>query len=201
MEEQLPPSTVTLYVTHESLHLFTTVLQSGIEIKTTTATDMISFLCQLPGFTADYISHTVETIFLNGTPVDDISLPLTGNAPVLALSAAMPGLAGAIFRKNSIHSALRTKTTSQEDESDSGKTITVHLKLFNSIAKERGPILLETGITIKATKLLTFLHQRAGLCDYITDIELDNEVVNVATLLDNLSEFQTIYLKVKNSHG
>jgi hypothetical protein len=201
MEEQLPPAAVTLYVLPESLHLFTTVLQSGIEIKTDAATDMGTFMCQIPGFTADYISSTVETIFLNGTPVDDITLPFTGNAPVLALSAAMPGLAGAIFRKNSIHSTLRTQTTSQEPLSDSVEAITVTLKLFNSIAKECGPFLLEVGITIKASKVLNFLRPGSGLCDNITDIQLNNEVVNVATLRGNLSEFQTIYLKVKNSHG
>ena len=201
MEEQLPSATVTLSVTPKSLHLFTTVLQSGIEIKTNTATDMGMFLCQLPGFTADYISSTVETIFLNGTPVDDVTQPFTGDAPVLALSAAMPGLAGAIFRKNSIHSALRTQTASQEQLNDSAKAITVTLKLFNSIAKECGPFLLKAGITIKASKFFTFLHKRTGLCDYIIDIDLNNEVVNVATLLGSLTEFQTIYLKVKNSHG
>jgi hypothetical protein len=201
MEEQPPSAAVTLHVLPESLHLFTTLLQSGIEIKTTTVIEMSAFLCQLPGFTPDYIHATVETIFLNGTPVDDLTLRFTGDAPVLALSAAMPGLAGAIFRKNSIHSALRTQTNTQESAGDNTRAITVTLKLFNSIAKERGPFLLEAGITIKASKILTFLHQRAGLCDYITDIQLDNEVVNVATLLGNLSEFQTIDLKVKNSHG
>lgn len=201
MEEQLPQTAVTLYVLPETLHLFTTVLQSGIEIKTNTGVDMIAFLCQVPGFNLDYISSTVETIFLNGNPVDDLTLPVTGDAPVLALSAAMPGLAGAIFRKNSIHSALRTQTIVQETSTDKSRAITVTLKLFNSIAKERGAYLLETGITIRASKVLTFLRQRTGLCDYITDINLNNEVVNVATLLGNLSEYQTIYLKVKNSHG
>jgi hypothetical protein len=201
MEEQLSTAAVTLHVLPESLHLFTTLLQSGIEVKINTTTDMWPFLCQLPGFTADYISSTVETIFLNGNPVDDLTLPFEGDAPVLALSAAMPGLAGAIFRKNSIHSALRTQTTVQETSSDNARTRTVTLKLFNSIAKERGPFLLEAGITIRASKVLTFLCQRTGLCDYITDIDWNNEVVNVATLRGNLSEFQTIYLKVKNSHG
>ena len=201
MEEQLPSATVTLQVLPESLHLFTTLLQSGIEIKANTAIEMGEFLCQLPGFTPDYIHATVETIFLNGTPVDDVTLRFTGDAPVLALSAAMPGLAGAIFRKNSIHSALRTQTTTQESAGDNTRAITVTLKLFNSIAKERGPFLLEAGITIEAPKVLTFLQQRTGLCDHITDIHLNNEVVNVATLLGNLSEFQTIYFKVKNSHG
>ena len=201
MEEQLPPATVTLRVLPETLLLFTTVLQSGINIKTTTATEMGSFLCHIPGFTPEYISSTVETIFLNGTPVDDLTLSFTGDNPVLALSAAMPGLAGAIFRKNSIHSALRTQTNPPDDLGGKAQETTVTLKLFNSIAKERGVSLLEAGININASKVLTFLQKRTGLCDYITDIQLNNKVVTTAALFTYLSEVQTLFLKVTKSHG
>ncbi|MFT5701869.1 MAG: hypothetical protein ACI8ZB_004771 [Desulforhopalus sp.] len=201
MEEQAIPAAVTLSVLPDSVHFFTTVLQSGVEVKTSIATEIGAFLCQLPGFTPEYIASTVETIFLNGTPVDDLTLSFTGKAPVLALSASMPGLAGAIFRRNSIHSALRTQTDSSNHVSSDDQATTVTLKLFNSIAKERGAILLETGVTIKAAKVLTFLQKQTGLCDYITDIELNSEAVNITTLFTSLSEAQTIHLKVKNSHG
>jgi hypothetical protein len=41
-------------------------------------------------------------------PVDDLETVVDGSSPVIAISGAMPGLAGAIFRKNSFHAALRT---------------------------------------------------------------------------------------------
>lgn len=201
MEEQLPQTSVTLTVSLESFHLFTTVLQSGIEVKTSTATEMGEFLFQLPGFTADYINSTVETIFLNGTPVDDLSLPFTGKNPVLALSAAMPGLAGAIFRKNSIHTALRTQTDSSQHLYNHKQAKTITLKLFNSVAKDRGGSLLAAGVSIKASKVLTFLQKRTGLSDYITGIEINSKAVNLAALFDKLSEFQIITLKVKTTHA
>ncbi len=118
MEDQLSLPSLRLTVVRDALPLFTTVLQSGIEVKTTHGETLAKFLNNFPGFTAEYLADTVQTIFLNGTAVDDLSLPLTGNNPVLALSAAMPGLAGAIFRRNSFHSALRTETKSLQSEDE-----------------------------------------------------------------------------------
>lgn len=201
MEEQLPSARISLRVQPESLHLFTTLLQSGIELKTSTATELGTFLCQLPGFTLEYITSKVETIFLDGFPVDDLTQPFTGENAVLALSAAMPGLAGAIFRRNSIHSTLRTQTKSPAHVETSQKNTTVTLKLFNSIAKERGETLLATGITLKASKVLSFLKRRPEICDNITEINVNNEVVNLTTLLEQLPQFQTISFKVQNPNG
>ncbi len=201
MEEQRPQLTTTLSVLPESYHLFTTLLQSGVEVKTSSSTPLTTFLCQLPGFSAQYITSTVETIFLNGNPVDDLSLPFTGKSPTLALSASMPGLAGAIFRKNSIHSALRAQTGKTDCQTTESQDIVVTLKLFNSIAKERGHDLLAQGVSIKSAKVLNFLERRSGLCDYITDIELGSNSVTYMEFFNKISQCQTIHLKVINAHG
>lgn len=191
----------TLYVVPNSHHLFTTLLQSGVEVKASNAMEMGAFLCQLPGFSPEYISNTVETIFLNGTPVDDLAQPFSGDTPTLALSAAMPGLAGAIFRKNSIHSALRTQTERSTLSSEGEKNIVVNLKLFNTIAKGPGTDLLLEGVSISSAKLLNFLKRRSGLCDYITDIALGNTQTNYTGFLQKLSQFQTIHFRVLRSNG
>ena len=193
--------TVTLSVQAHSNHLFTTLLQSGVEVKTSSTIEMGSFLCQLPGFTPEYISKTVETIFLDGTPVDALNQTFSGSNPTLALSASMPGLAGAIFRKNSIHSALRTATDKTDQLQQDQQEISVTLKLFNSIAKERGGDLLSNGVSIKVAKLLNFLERRPELCDYITDIELGSETVTFAEFLTGISQLQSINLKVRNANG
>ena len=78
MEDQLSYPSLRLTVAPEALPLFTTVLQSGIEIKTAHGQSLASFLNKFPGFTAEYLADIVQTIFLNGTAVDDLSLPLTG---------------------------------------------------------------------------------------------------------------------------
>jgi hypothetical protein len=200
MKEQHPLKSVTLTIQPDSLHLFTTVLQAGVEIKTPLNTEIGTFLCQLPGFSPEYIHGTIETIFLNGTPVDDLNLHITGEHPVLALSAAMPGLAGAIFRKNSIHAALRTQAPVQPLTDSKENNLTVTLKLFNSIAKERGEDLLQAGTELSTSKLLTFLSKRSGLCENITDIEIDNNTVQLTNLSDSLDGCQTIHLKIIKSN-
>jgi hypothetical protein len=113
-----------------------------------------SFLDSLPGFTPDYVADEIQTIFLDGTSIDDLQTPIDGDNPVLALSAAMPGLAGAILRRNSFHAALRTTTTVRHTHHHGPIVLT--LKLFNSIARDRGPALLAGGISIEARKLQDF---------------------------------------------
>ncbi|KAB2888775.1 MAG: hypothetical protein F9K32_15165 [Desulfobulbaceae bacterium] len=137
-----------------SASLFATVFQGGVSMPVPPGTTLGSFLDSLPGFTMDYVADAVQTIFLDGTAIDDLQTPIDGDNPVLALSAAMPGLAGAILRRNSFHAALRTATTVHHAEHHGPVTLT--LKLFNSIARDRGPALLAGGVRIEARRLLDF---------------------------------------------
>lgn len=137
-----------------SASLFATVFQGGVSMTVPPGTTLGSFLDSLPGFTMDYVADVVQTIFLDGTAVDDLQIPITGDSPVLALSAAMPGLAGAILRRNSFHAALRTTTTPRH--ADHHGPVTLTLKLFNSIARDRGPTLLAGGVRVAARRLLDF---------------------------------------------
>jgi hypothetical protein len=201
MEDQLLSPNLRLTVSPESLVLFTTVLQSGIELNADVSVSLGMFLHQFPGFTAEYLAESVQTIFLNGTAVDDLTLPFTGTNPVLALSAAMPGLAGAIFRRNSFHSALRTDTNTLESSSIIQESITVTLKLFNSIARDRGGRFLERGVCIKGAPLASFLLKRPSLMQKIEQIEFDNTKLNAADLLKVLPEQSKVNLKIVTKDG
>lgn len=201
MEDQLPLSNIRLTVTSEALPLFTTVLQSGIEVKVPQGKTLGKFLSTFPGFTAEYLAETVQTIFLNGTAVDDLTLPLTGSNPVLALSAAMPGLAGAIFRKNSFHSALRTETNALRSESEKQESTTVTLKLFNSIARERGEALLKSGQAIRADLLANFLTKRPHLWQHVLNIHLDKKEMDQGELLCLLPNLSRINLYIVDING
>lgn len=188
--------TVSLKVTPKSLPLFTTILQSGIEVESTTNTSLGDFLSQFEGFTADYMADTVQTIFLNGTAVDDLTLLLTGSRPVLALSGAMPGLAGAIFRKNSFHAALRTDTSAHGDKDISVEPNTVTLKLFNRIAKERGEEMLARGITTKSINVKTFFTKRPALWQHVSSIKSTTSDLSMDSFLDLVSQFESIGLNI-----
>jgi hypothetical protein len=201
MEDQLSLSSIRLTVTPEALPLFTTVLQSGIAVKVPHGKTLGKFLSNFPGFTAEYLAETVQTIFLNGTAVDDLTLPLTGSNPVLALSAAMPGLAGAIFRKNSFHSALRTDTNALPSEPIQHESITVTLKLFNSIARERGGALLQSGQAIKTDLLANFLSKRPSLWQHVLSIHFNDKEIDQTKLLHVLPNSSRVNLYIVDGNG
>jgi hypothetical protein len=91
----------------DTINQYTTLLQAGILEERSASTTVGGLLASLPGFTMQYIRERIETIFLNGLPIDNLETIINGPSPVaLAISAVMPGLAGAIFRKNSFHAAL-----------------------------------------------------------------------------------------------
>jgi hypothetical protein len=183
--------TLTISTTPEAIGGFTSLLQAGIFVPAVRGVSIGLFLEALPGFTADYINDQVQTIFLNGTATDDMETPLDGDNPVLAISAAMPGLAGAIFRRNSLHAALRTvkKTTESRSAADE---ITVTLKLFNAIARDRGIQLLEGGVRIKASSLAAFLNNRTPLMASIRKARLSGETIAPARLPEILSAQATL---------
>lgn len=201
MEDQLSLSSIRLTVSPEALPLFTTVLQSGIEVQAPHGKTLGKFLSNFQGFTAEYLAKTVQTIFLNGTAVDDLTLPLTGSNPVLALSAAMPGLAGAIFRRNSFHSALRSDTNALPSESIQHESITVTLKLFNSIARERGGALLQSGQTIKANLLANFLSKRPTLWSHVLSIHFDEKKIDQTEIIRILPNLLRVNLYIVDANG
>jgi len=193
--------TLVLSVSNESLERFTTLLQSGALFTRKKGETITSFLLSLPGFTEDYIINRVQTIFLDGNAVDDMTTPFINAESVLAVSAAMPGLAGAIFRKNSMHAALRAGNTLYSDSDQSVVNVSVTLKLFNMIAVERGIELLQNGITVYADAVQSFLHDRLSLFKSIHLVEFDQQQVYPDVLLSTLSEINsTINLRI-SCHG
>jgi len=80
-----------LTVAQEKLPLFTTVLQSGIEIMTPAATSRGQFLSALPGFTAEFPADAGQTIFHNGTAIDDLAQATTIDLKIQDESASTNG--------------------------------------------------------------------------------------------------------------
>jgi hypothetical protein len=185
-----------LKVAGESLAFFTTLLQYGVEIETTAGITIDEFLCNCPGFSKKYLSETVQTIFLDGTAVDDLKTPLSGPHPVVALSAAMPGLAGAIFRKNGLHSALRTPSPASPSNHTPQKPLTVTLKLFNRIARDKGARFLSEGAVMAPSSLSAFLGSRPELLDNIQNATIDSKPVSIESLSGEVGGHEFVKLFV-----
>ncbi len=172
---------------------FVTLLQSGFFCKAVQGQTLFSFLISLPGFTREYIANRLQTIFLNGDSVDDTELAFSGSSATLALSAAMPGLAGSLFRKCSPLTALR-KTAVQGALSSAAAPVAVQVKLFNVIAVEKGGELLAGGVVINRDDLLSFLELRPSLVTAIKTLTFDKIPVSPAELSNYLEPWSKILL-------
>ncbi len=194
---------IILYIPEKKIGPYTTLLQSGIFLECSSVQPIGVFLSSLPGFDMDYIVDRIQTIFLDGNAVDDMETFFSSSSPVLALSAAMPGLAGAIFRKNSLHAALRTSDSKNTPTVKTEKKIVVCLKLFNMIAIEKGPDILLKGGVFSGSILLDFFHQRPQLKNNISHIEIDNSNIDAETfwpLLDQKHNYHVSITSRNDAH-
>jgi hypothetical protein len=183
-------------VTKLFLPAFTSLLQYGIELKTVVGTPLGAFLRNCPGLSQEYLAETVQTIFLNGTAVDTLEKPLVGTHPIIALSAAMPGLAGAIFRKNGPHAALRTTTENLQTSDQKQGPLPVTLKLFNQIARDKGEELLARGVVIGGTALANFLTRRTELATAIRKATLQSHPAEIHQLTSLVREYSYIHVQI-----
>ena len=137
---------------------FFRIFQKGAGLKAEVGCTVRSFLCEQMGISTRYVDESIQTLFLDGQPVDRMEAAVIRDGSVLALSAAMPGFAGATLRKGGYYSTMRSSITYKgEGESVPRRSGVVNLKLFNLLAGELGPGLLERGVWVKGMEIATFL--------------------------------------------
>ena len=138
------------------------------------------------GFSSDYLEKRVQTAFIDGSAIDDFQSSTVAAGAVIALSAAMPGLAGAILRRGSPISALRSRAPVEKDSGrPRGPTALVRLKLFNVVAEDMGPELLRAGAVFSGSDFQDFLSGRREL---LSDTVLNAEFKGKALAGDRLFE-------------
>ena len=152
-------STINLELTVESdrLSLFSSLLGQGFTLKVRTGCSLRELLCEQLGVHADYVDQRIQTIFLDGKTVDDVDTAVIRQESTLALSAAMPGLAGATLRRGGAYAAMRRQISHQNTAGhNSVANGVVMLKLFNLVALELGPGFLKQGIWIRGKHMENF---------------------------------------------
>ena len=157
-------------------------LQQGVKIRRRTGCSVDVFLREEIGAVPETINK-IQSIILDGKPVDDIGSALVHDGSVLALSAAMPGLVGATLRRGGAYSSFRGAITYQETEAACmpGKGW-VRVKIFNLLMAEMGPDLLRQGVLVSANDLLSLLMERAGELRPGCSVTLDGRSVDVGSL-------------------
>ena len=78
---------------------FSQILSKGVRCRTCLPCPLKELLCDQIGLPAEYVENRVQAVFLNGKPVDDVDTAQVAANDTIALSAAMPGLLGAVLRK------------------------------------------------------------------------------------------------------
>ena len=145
------------------LSCFFPLFQQGITVEVETGCSIKELLCGQMGIDHVYLEERITTIFLNGKPVDDCAAAVVGDGAVLALSAAMPGLVGAMLRKGGFYSAMRSNITYRTQNADSIRANgRIRLKLFNSIMGEAGPLVLRRGIIIPRSKVMKLISETSA---------------------------------------
>ena len=150
-----------LIVASDWIHGFFSLLRHGFLVETPVGCSVRTMLSEALGLDDNYVEDRIKTIFLDAKPVDDINATCIKDGSVLALSGAMPGLAGATLRRGGQLASFRGSISCRNDEKSTvSQDGHVFVKLFNLLIKDLGPIFLKKGILIKKEQLEDFLRDQ-----------------------------------------
>jgi hypothetical protein len=136
---------------------FFPLLQMGFHIEVTTG-NLLELLGRICDMDCEKMRHRIQTVFLNGKPVDDLAGVVVADNDCVALSAAMPGLVGATMRSGGVLAGLRQSISHRSRQAPScPRQGMVIIKLFNLLIKELGPRFLQKGILLKADGIVNLL--------------------------------------------
>jgi hypothetical protein len=176
--------TLALRLKPGTLPRFFPLCQQGFLVKVPGSGSVRTILCRYLGLSPEYLEGRIQTIFLNGKPVDELDAAMVGPGDTLALSAALPGLVGATMRRGGSLAGLRANISYGEQvQTAAGGECLVQFKLFNLVTGELAPLLLEQGIWIKAAVLESFLrHQPEDFWTGFLEASLNGEGMDLRAL-------------------
>ena len=155
------PSSLDLEVSPQQLARFHSLLQEGFLVEAKPDCTIKALLCEQFMVSPEYLEARVQTVFLDGKPVDDLDRTTIPAGATLALSAAMPGLVGAMLRRGGYYAPLRSEITYRELGTRAATEASmVRVKLFNLLAPELAPTFLARGIWLSGRRLREFLSRQ-----------------------------------------
>ena len=190
---------ISLTVKPDRMSLFSSLLGQGFTLKVQTGISVRDLLCRQIGVSDDYLDQRIQTIFLDGKVVDNLDTAVIRQGSALALSAALPGLAGATLRRGGAYAAMRNQISYRNNTADgSDENGTVMLKLFNLVALELGPMFLTQGIWIDGKNLENFFRR---VPDFFWDGCLTAEIDGISLDVREISLMEwkqkQVFLKLK----
>ncbi|MDX9786092.1 MAG: hypothetical protein RBT11_04935 [Desulfobacterales bacterium] len=142
----------------ELVSCFHLLVLKGVILTTAAGITVRRLLCDQIGIEPDYLENGIQTILLDGKAVDNLDETVVHDGAVLALSAAMPGLAGAVLRTKGILRGLRREISMDNPAlNHEAGPANVTVKLFNRVLQDLGARLLCRGVTVTGKDLLNRL--------------------------------------------
>ena len=155
--------TLTIHAAPKALLALTPILREGVAVRLRPGLSLRQTMIQDLGFCPECVEERVQTVFLDGSPVDDIDADSAQEGCTLALAGALPGVAGIAMRRGSPVGVFREGIAhdighgDQSAQTASGGLLTVTLKLFNTVALECLSHVLEQGADMRAGRLAELL--------------------------------------------
>jgi hypothetical protein len=151
--------TLVIQAAPQALLALTPILREGVGAAVRPGLPLRRTLVEDFGLDPACVETRVQTVFLDGSPVDDIDADCAAEGCTLALAGALPGVAGIAMRRGSPVGVFREGITHDAgtDHASTGGRIAVTLKLFNSVALECLAAVLGQGVTLRARRLAELL--------------------------------------------
>ena len=196
----LPTKDLSIFVTSKLIPFFFQLLGQGFLVNVPANCSIRDLIVECFGIHDDYLEERIKTLFLNGSVVDDLNSCNIIEGSTLALSGAMPGLAGAVLRRGGFYASFRRTISLDDSQSRIDKdNHWIVLKLFNMIVKELGPGFLEKGIWMEGEKLQEFLMRNSEELKMSRSLsELNGKEVDIDSLQKVDWETYLVLLKVKS---
>ena len=201
-----PRSTISLKL-NKFIHLpLSPLLQKGFYVEIPKGSTIKGLLCEHFNVEENYLEDRIQTIFLDGKPVDDVDNAMVKNGSNLALSAAVGGLVGSTLRRGGVLAAFRSSITYQQEEPvpDRPEGVLVSIKLFNLLINELGPQFLKKGIINDREDVRSILEDESHrLKSLFKSVELDGKEIPYDQLytLDWSQVSENLLFKVSESSG
>ena len=198
--ENFPTRELSIVVNSNLIPFFFQMLGQGFMVNAPANCSVRELICGQLGIPDDYLEQRIQTLFLNGNVVDDLNSCIINEGSTLALSGAMPGLAGATLRRGGFYASFRSQISYDETQArvDKGNHWII-LKLFNMIVKELGPAFLDKGIWMEGEKLQEFLMRNSEELKMHGSLsELNGKEVDINDLHKVDWETYLILLKVQS---
>jgi len=190
---------LTIGVSGNFIPSFLGLVRTGFTAHVMVGCSLQDILSNQLGIEENYLQNRVQTIFLNNSPVDDTVGATVDDGATISLSAAMPGLNGALMRKGGILASLRHSISlHQSDACIEPRRGKIRLKLFNLIAKEIGPDFLAKGIMLKGQALAEVLAlQTPQFWQNVKYVEIDDTRCDAEQLQGLDLSTRDVFLQVR----